>query len=143
MPKVIVQTIVSEAMNAAAAANTGWQRAVSHSRIGSSRAAERTVCHGSGGSKTMMTIITTANAASATRPSTISLRGGGLRRASARPITSGATVMMPTASDANQCCQVIHIGADGLWNNLYAAIPPIPEAEVATTAAAPTHSAAW
>src|SRR5713226_7438882 len=118
MPKVIVQTVVSETMNAAAAANTGWQRAVSHSRIGSSRAAGRTVCHGSGGSKTMMTVITTANATSATTPSKISLRGGGSRRALARPIASGATVMMPTASDANQCCQVVQSGAVGLWNNL-------------------------
>src|SRR5262249_45380502 len=136
MPKVIVQTAVSETMNAAAAANTGWQRAVSHSRTGSSNAAGRTVCHGSGGNKTMMTIITAANAASATTPSRISLRGGGSRRALARPITSGATVIMPMASDANQWCQVVQIGAVGLWNNLYATIPPTPEAAVATTAAA-------
>src|SRR5215471_10163736 len=135
MPKVIVQTIVSETMNAAAAANTGRQRAASHSRIGNSRATGTTVSHGSGGSETMMIVIT-ANAISATTPSMISLRGGGSRKASATPITSGATVMMPTASDANQCCQVVQIGAVGLWNNLYATVPPIPEAAVATTAAA-------
>jgi len=44
--------------------------------------------------------------------------------------------MMPTPSYANQCCQVVHIGAVGLWNNLKDIIPPIPEAAVATTAAA-------
>src|SRR5262245_34951697 len=133
MPKVIVQTIISETMNAAAAANTGWQRAVSHSRIGSSRAAGRTVCQGSGGSKTTMTAITAANATSATTPSKISLAGGGLRRALARPITSGATMMMPMASDANQCCQVVQTGAVGLWNSLKVTVPPIPEAAVAAT----------
>src|SRR5262249_23239214 len=117
MPKVIVQTVVSERMNAAAAANTGRQRAVSHSRIGSSRAAGRTVCHGSGGSKTTMMVVTAANATSATTPSMISLRGGGSRWALARPITTGATMMMPMASDANQCCQVVKTGAVGLWNN--------------------------
>src|SRR5258706_563158 len=106
MPKVVVQTIVTETMNAAAAANTGRQRAASHSKIGNSRATGTMVCHGSGGSETMMTVITT-NASSATTPSRISLAGGGLRRDSARPITSGATVMMPTASDANQCCHVV------------------------------------
>src|SRR6266853_4751528 len=117
MPKVIVQTIVSETMNAPAAASTGRQRAASHSRIGNSRATGTIVCHGFGGSETMMTVIA-ANATSATTPSMISLRGGGSRTAWARPMTSGATVMMPTASDANQCSQVVQIGAVGLWNNL-------------------------
>src|SRR6266852_7839359 len=135
MPKVIVQTIVSETMNAAAAANTGWQRAVIHSRIGNSRATGSIVSHGSGGSETMVTV-NTANATSATTPSRISLAGGGSRRALARLITSGATVTMPTASDANQCCQMLQIGAVGLWNNLEPTVPPIPEAAVATTAAA-------
>src|SRR5258708_13873245 len=118
MQKVSYQTVERETMTAAAAENTGWQRAVSHSRIGSSRAAGCTVCHGSGGSKTMMTVITAANATSATTPSRISLRGGGSRRALARPITTGATVMIPTASDANPRCQAVQSGAVGLWNNL-------------------------
>src|SRR5258708_4733323 len=117
MPKVIVQIIVSETMNTAAAANPGRQRAASHTRLGNSKAIGRAVFHGSGGSKTMMTVIA-ANTMSAMTPSTISLRGGGSRKASATPITSGATVMMPMASDANQCCQVVHIGAVGLWNKL-------------------------
>src|SRR5215468_241870 len=118
MPNVVVQTIASETINAAAAANTGRQRAASHSRIGNSRTTGTTGSHGSGGSETMMTVITAANATSATTPSMISLRRGGSRRDSARPITSGATVMMPMAPDANQCCQVTPIGAVGLWSNL-------------------------
>src|SRR5215470_19731295 len=114
MPNVIVQTIVSETIIAAAAANTGWLRAVIHSRIGNSTAIGSTVSHGSGGSEMAM-IVVTANVASAAMPSTISLRGGGWRMVSARPITRGATVMTPKASDANQCCQEVHIGAVGLW----------------------------
>src|SRR5258706_4060321 len=97
------------------------------------------VSHGSGGSKTIMAFIPAA-AASATAPSMISLRGGGSRTALARLITSGATVMMPTASDANQCCQMVQIGAVGLWNNSKATVPPIAEAPVATTSAASSPS---
>src|SRR5262249_55064520 len=102
---------------AAPAANTGWQRAASHSRIGNSRATGATVSQGSDGSETMVTVIT-ANTTSPTFPSRISLRGGGARRALARPITSGATVIMPTASDANQCRQIVQADAIGLLNNL-------------------------
>src|SRR6267378_4344966 len=139
MPKVIVQMIESETMNTAAAANPGRQRAAIHTRIGNSKAIGRTVFHGSGGIKTMM-MVNAANTTSATTPSTNSLRGGGSRTASARPMTSGATVMMPTASDANQWCQVVQIGAVGLWNNSKATVPPIAEAAVATTAAASSPS---
>src|SRR5260370_878643 len=42
-------------MNTAAAAKPGRQRTASHSRIGNSKAIGRTVCHGSGGSKTTVT----------------------------------------------------------------------------------------
>src|SRR6267154_5439601 len=139
MSKVIVQTIVSETMNAAAAANPGRQRAASHSRIGNSSATGIIVCHGFGGSETMITVSAT-NPASAATPSMISLRGGGSRTASARPITSGATVMMPTTSDANQCPHVVQIGAVGLCNNLKATAAPTPEAAVATTVDASSPS---
>src|SRR5262249_28989845 len=109
--------MVSETITAAAAANTGWQRAASHSRIGNSRATEATGSHGSGGTVAMITVIT-ANALSATTPSMISLRRGGARRASARPIMSGATVMTPIEPDANQCCQEVQIGAVRPSSNL-------------------------
>src|SRR5215467_1935696 len=101
MPKVVVQTIVSETMSAAAAANTGWQRAASQ-RIGNSRNTGATISQGFSGNNTVMTVITAANATSATTPSMISWRAGGVRNASAKPITSGATVTIPTAPDANQ-----------------------------------------
>src|SRR5215467_1721901 len=109
MPKVIVQTIVSETMNTAAAANTGGQRAAIHSRKGNSSAGGSAGSHDSGGRKTVMAFIA-ANTTSATMPSMISLVGGGLRRALAKPIITGATVMMPMASDANQCPQVVQNG---------------------------------
>src|SRR5262249_29201232 len=112
MPKVTVQTIVSEAKKAATAANTARQRAASH-RIGNIRATGATISHGARGSETMMAVITVANATSATTPSMISLRGGGRLNACARPITTGATVIMPTAPDPNQCCRVVQIGAGG------------------------------
>src|SRR5260370_978505 len=108
----MAQTIVSDTLNAAAAANTGRQRAASQSRIGNSKAIGTTVSHGSGGNETIMIVIP-ANATSAMTPSMISLRGGGSRRDSARPITSGATVTMPKTSDANQCSQVVQIGSTG------------------------------
>src|SRR5260370_27081598 len=101
MQKVIVQTIVSETMNTAAAANTGWQRAAIHSRNGNSRAGGSAGSHDSGGSKTVMAFIT-ANTTSATMPSMISYAGVCLRKNMAKPITSGATVMIPMASEANQ-----------------------------------------
>src|SRR5215831_20846829 len=112
MPKAIVNMIASETMNAAAAANTGWQLDVIQSRIGNSRATVATGSHGSGGSETMMTVIT-ANTTSATTPSRASSRSGGSRSALTRPIISGATAIIPMAPDASQRCQMIQIGSVG------------------------------
>ena len=53
----------------------------------------------------------------------------------ASSITSGATITMPMASDANQCCQVVSISADGPENNRYVTAPPTPETAVPTIAA--------
>src|SRR5260370_37165364 len=96
MPKVIVQTIVSETMNTAAAANTGWQRAAIHNRNGNSRAGGSAGSHDSGGSKTVMAFIT-ANTTSATMPSMISLGGGGGGRALAMTLTRRGNMMMAVA----------------------------------------------
>src|ERR1700743_1198718 len=117
MPKIVVQTIVSDTMNAPAAAKTGCPRAASHRNTGNSSAPGTTVCHGCSGSETMIPVIA-ANTANAPVPSTISLRGGGARMAAANPITTGATATMPTASEANQCRQIVSIGTVGLWNSL-------------------------
>src|SRR5258706_14701139 len=95
MPKVVVHMIVSETMNAATAANTGWQRDVVQSRIGNSRGTGATGSHGSGGRETMMAGIT-ANTTSATTPSRGSLRGGGSRSAFTRLSARGRTMRMTT-----------------------------------------------
>ena len=73
---------------------------------------------------------------SAATPSMSSLRGGGLRAAEASSIISGATVRIPSASDANQCCQVDKMDAVELWKYKNPAVPPIPETAAATIAAA-------
>src|SRR6266536_3359376 len=139
MPKTLVETTVMETRNAPTAAKTGRQRAASHNNIGNSQAIGNTVSQVSGGSEIIIPVIA-ASATSAAVPSMTSLRGGGSRRAEASPITNGATVTMPKASEANQWCQVVRIGVVGLWNNLYAAAPPIPETAVPTTAASSSPS---
>ena len=62
----------------------------------------------------MVSPLTRASAATAKAPSTNSLSDGRSREAAASPISSGATVMIPSPSDANQCCQVVNIDADVL-----------------------------
>src|SRR4051812_37545173 len=110
MPNVVVHTIVTAMMNAAAAANIGWQRAASHSNSGNSRAIGTAVVHDPRGKKTPSALITVI-ATSPKAPSTASFGDGGLRMAAPIPISSGATVTMPSASDASQCSQVVKNGA--------------------------------
>src|ERR1700746_2017240 len=110
--------------NAAAAANTGRQRADTHSNMGNSSATGATVFQDSSGSEMAIPVMT-ASAASALAPSMSSPLGGGCRIAVALPITSGETEMMPIASEANQCSHVVRISADGPVNNLYVTAPPI------------------
>src|SRR5215469_8207587 len=112
MPKVVVQTIVVGTTNAPAAENAGRSRAASHNKIGNSQVIGNTVSQSSRGRKMIITVIT-ARARSAKTPSMTSLRGDGRLATAVSPITRGATAMMPIASDANQCCQVLSIGADG------------------------------
>ncbi len=76
-----------------------------------------------------------ATAATPMMPSTSSRRGVGMRTKETSPIINGATVMIPIASDMNQCRQVIRAGTSGLWSSLYATAPPTPEMVVPTTAA--------
>ena len=121
-------------MKAAAAAKTGRQRAAIHSRTGNNSAIGTTVVHGSGG-RAMTTTLRTMSNASATRPSMVSRRAGGSRAAEASPITSGAMVTMPSASEANQFCQVASSDV-APWNQAKPRVPPIPETAVATIAAA-------
>ena len=112
--KVVADTIASATTNAAAAANTGWQRAEIHSNTGN-RVIGSTVAHDALGSKIEIALITVI-AASAPAPSVNSFGDGGTRMDAATPISSGATVAIPSESDATQCCQVIRLEALGLWN---------------------------
>src|SRR4051812_34621806 len=108
MPKVVVHTIVKATTNAAAAANAGRQRAASHSSRGNTKARGTTVANDTSGRK-IASVLVTVIAASATAPSKVSFCGGGSRTTAAMPISSGATVKMPSASDANQCCQIVRV----------------------------------
>src|SRR6516162_971534 len=112
MPKTVVQTIVMETTNAPAAEKAGRQQAASHKKTGNSHVIGNTVSQASRGSE-IINPVSTASATSANMPSMTSLRGDGRRTTAASPITSGATAMMPTKSDANQCCQVMSVDADG------------------------------
>src|SRR5436190_9201339 len=135
MPNVVVHTIVTAMMNAAAAANICWQRAASHSNSGNSKAIGTTAVHDSCGNKTPSTLISVI-ATSTRAPSTASFGGGGLRTAAPIPISNGATVTMPSASDASQCSQVVKNAVVEPWNNLNPRVPPIPETAHAMAAAA-------
>src|SRR5262245_20864150 len=108
MPKVVVQTIERLTMNAAAAAKTGRQRAASHNSGANSTAAGPTVAKSSDRRK-MASTLTRASAATANMPSTSSPSDGRSREAAASSISNGATVIIPSPSDANQCCQVVNI----------------------------------
>src|SRR6516165_10014205 len=117
MPKIVVQTIVVETTNAPAAENAGRSRAASHNKIGNSQVIGNTVSQRERGSK-MINPVIAARTTSAKIPSMTSLRGDGRRATAVSPITRGATAMMPIASDKNQCCQVLSIGAEGPRINL-------------------------
>src|SRR5580704_8163124 len=109
MPNVVVQTIERLTMNAAAAAKTGWQRAASHNSGANSTATGPTVAKSSDRRK-MANPLTRASAATVKVPSTSSLSDGRSREAEASSTSNGATVIIPSPSDANQCCQVVSIG---------------------------------
>ena len=65
-----------------------------------------------------------------------SLRDSRSRDNETSSISSGANVTIPSASDANQCCQVVNSGASALWNNFIPTVPPIAETAVPMIAAA-------
>src|SRR5678816_2607915 len=71
----------------------------------------------------MTAALAPADATSAVMPSMSSVRDGGSRPVAASSMISGATVRMPSASDANQCCQVDRIGAVELWKYRNPAVP--------------------
>src|SRR5262249_44360397 len=135
MPKIVVQTITAETINAATAAKTGRQRAASHNNTENSQATGTTVSQRSCDSE-IITPVIAASVVSATAPSTSSPRRGHWRREAASPISSGATAMKPIVLAATQCPQMVRIGIVGGCSNTDATTPPIPDTEVPTTAAA-------
>src|SRR5258708_39406410 len=109
MPKVVVQTMERLTKSGATAAKPGWQRAASHSSGANNTATGPTVAKSSDRKK-MASPLTRANAATAKAPSTSSLGDGRSREAEPSSISNGATVIIPSPSDANQCCQIVNIG---------------------------------
>src|ERR1700722_6154093 len=121
--------------NAPAAANIGRVRAASQSKIGSDHATGSSISQVPRGSKTVTTV-TAASATRATVPSMKSRRGGGCRTAPATPITKGATVIMPTNTDANQCSATVSTVTAGPRANLNVTAAPSDEAVTPMAAAA-------
>src|ERR1700721_719324 len=113
MPKVVVHTIEMLTINAAAAAKTGRQRAASHSSGANNTATGPTVAKSSDCME-MASPLTRASAATAKAPSTNSVSEGRSCEAAASSISNGATVIIPSPSDANQCSQVVKIGVVAL-----------------------------
>src|SRR6516164_10465096 len=134
MLKTVVQTIVTDTMNAPAAAKTGRQRAASHSNIGDSQAIGTTVTQRSCDSEIISPVIP-ASVISATTPSTSSLPRDRWRWAAASPISNGAIAIKPIVLDATQCCQMVRIDTVGGWRSTDATTPPTPDIQVPITAA--------
>src|SRR5271169_4373243 len=109
MPKVVVQTIETLTMNAAAAAKTGRQRAATHNR-GANNMATGPIVARSSERENIASPLASASAATARAPSTSSVRDGRSREADASSINNGATVIIPSASETNQCRQIVNIG---------------------------------
>src|SRR6266446_5333263 len=109
MPKVVVQTIERLTINPAADAKTGRQRAASHSSGANNTATAPTGAKSSDRRK-IASPLTRASAGTAKAPSTSSLSDGRSREAEPSSISRGATVIIPSPSDANQCCQIVNIG---------------------------------
>src|ERR1051325_3432387 len=102
--------MVTATMATAAAAKPGWQRAASQSESGKNSAMMTSTAQTSLGSRR----IRAANAPAqtrATRHSASSRGGGGSRAMPASPISMGATMMMPIASETNQVRQIVSTGA--------------------------------
>ena len=76
MPKVVVETSATATMNAAAAANTGRQRAATHKSTGKSTATGTNVTHEPAG-ETKANALNRASTTSASAPSVNSRRDSG------------------------------------------------------------------
>src|SRR5262245_20224361 len=121
-------------MNTPAPVNTGRQRAPSHSSSGN-RSVAGTIINQGPVNQAKANPFVTANATSASVPSINSRLVGVLRTAAASPINRGATVIMPSTSDANQICQTLRNAAVEGPKRLIAHAAPTAIVAVATVAA--------
>ena len=80
--------------------------------------------------------LTTASATSVNVPSINSHLSGQSRRRLPSPITNGATMMMPRASEASQLSQMVKTGASDLWNKMKPTVATAPDSAGPMTAAA-------
>src|SRR5262245_14256764 len=92
-------------LSTAAAANTGRQREPSQSRSGNSKVAGATSAQGPE-SSARENPLNTVMLRTANEPSISSRNDGGSRTTAPSPTKSGATVMMPRASEANHARQI-------------------------------------
>src|SRR5262245_8551449 len=119
--------------NTAPAANTGRQRAPSHSSSGNRTVTDAIVAQGPDiRAKAKWLIAHSTTSASA--PSMSSRHDGTSRAAAATPINIGATVMMPSASDTNQSHQTLSAGAAEGPNRFIATAAGTAAAALATAA---------
>src|SRR5262245_59527557 len=121
--------------NTAAAANTGRQRAPSHSSSGNRTVTDAMLAQGPDIRAKANWLVAASNT-SASVPSMSSRHDGPSRIAAVNPINSGATVMMPSASDTNHSHQTLSIGAAEGPNSLIATAAATAAAAVATAPAA-------
>src|SRR5215472_17400789 len=128
MPNVVVQTIVRAQTNVAAAAKNGLQRAAIHSNRGKTAATAISSAQGALG-KLITSALRAVRIARAEAPSINSFLGIG-SVLDGSPIKNGATVMMPIASDVNQCHHTDNADAVEVWNKTKPTVPPIPDTAV-------------
>src|SRR6185295_8943279 len=112
---VVIQTMASAIMNWAAVTNRRLHRAAIHNNIGKIET-RATSSHGAPGMK-IKSELAAAKINRAAVPSTDFLRDGGSRAMVMRPITNGATAMIPMASDPNQWYQIVRADVADWWNN--------------------------
>src|SRR6516165_3375082 len=125
---------VSDTMNAPANPKTGLHRAISHNSNGNTTASGSNESQDPVGCVIAIQPIR-ARSESTPMASMASARDGGLRQTWPRPITSGATITIPTPSDKNHARQTSQYGA-AVWNRVIVAAPPRAEAAAPRQAAA-------
>src|SRR5215469_10589974 len=135
MANVVVTTIVMAQMNVATAVMPGGSRAAIQRNKGHSEIIASSRVHGLFG-KSTRNVHRTHTTASAKALSTASRADGTLRVKDAKPITSGATVSVPSASEANQFSHIVGADTFTAWNHTNPIVPTIPETAVPAIVAA-------